>query len=112
MPVRDQLPLGDRRGLLRVELEGNTMRRDQGRYREWCIGIFMSLRRLMCSCVDTDDETEVRAEYNSGYSGEVLIVRETALFTSTFFAGRQSTSYNFPELESIPETAEPTEIED
>ena len=58
-----------------MELRENTVRRDQGRCQEWLIGVMTSLRRLMCSCVNTDGETEVRAEYRSGHSGEVLTMR-------------------------------------
>ena len=71
---------------MRAELERNALRREQGRCLEWCRGILLSLRRHFCSCfMRTDNETvEVRAEYNSGFSGEVLIVGEL-LFHLTFF---------------------------
>ena len=58
-----------------MELRENTVRRDQGRCQELLIGMMVSLRRFMCSCVNTDGETEVRAEYSSGHSGEELTMR-------------------------------------
>ena len=58
----------------------DRMRRDQGRCREWFQGVMMTLRSIMSRCMGAGDETvEMRAEYNSGFSGEVLIMGELLL---------------------------------